>query len=175
MAGRLFEADMNENEHQFQALRQLLALKRHEVPPPGYFDRFSGEVLARIRAGETGGRDNLAERLPWLVRLLQALESQPAFAGALASALCLLLVGGLLYAERPDATIQPLLLPPGGAPALNVAVAPPLSAPPAVTAGLISATNPVFNPQPMATPEAVALFGNPTAPLQPVSFRVSGN
>ena len=46
---------MNENENNFESLRRLLALKRHETPPPGYFENFSGEVTARIRAGEGRG------------------------------------------------------------------------------------------------------------------------
>ena len=44
----------------------------------------------------------MADELPWLFRLLSAFEAKPAFAGAFASALCLLLVFGIVYAERPD-------------------------------------------------------------------------
>ena len=34
-------------------LQQLLRLKRHETPPPGYFNEFSDTVLDRIRALES--------------------------------------------------------------------------------------------------------------------------
>jgi len=43
---------MNENENNFESLRRLLAHKRHETPPPGYFNSFSGQIIACIRAGE---------------------------------------------------------------------------------------------------------------------------
>jgi hypothetical protein len=101
---------MNENE-QFESLRRLLALKRHEVPPPGYFNRFSGEVIARIRAGEhpsAAAGERLFSQAPWLLRFLQMFEAKPAFASSFASALCLLLLFGIVYAERPDATPQSL-------------------------------------------------------------------
>ncbi len=54
---------MNENNKNFDELKRLLKLKRHEIPPPGYFNNFSGEVISRIRAGETGGSTSLAEQL----------------------------------------------------------------------------------------------------------------
>ena len=93
---------MNENENNFEPLRRLLALKRHEIPPPGYFENFSREVTARIRAGETGGTAEVSKPLPWLFRLLSTFEAKPAFVGAFASALCMLLLFGIVYAERPD-------------------------------------------------------------------------
>ena len=77
---------MNENENNFESLRRLLALKRHEVPPPGYFENFSSQVTARIRAGEDRAtEEQQGIELPWFFRLLSAFEAKPAFAGAFAS------------------------------------------------------------------------------------------
>jgi len=102
---------MNENDN-FEALRRLLSLKRHEVPPPGYFNRFSGDVIARIRAGEqssTSAAETVFARFPWLLRFLQAFEAKPAFASSFASALCLVLLFGIVYAEQSDQASQPLI------------------------------------------------------------------
>lgn len=85
---------MSENENNFEALRHLLALKRHEIPPPGYFEDFSGHVIARIRAGEA------AQSLPWLFRFFQAFEVKPAYPVALASSLCVLLLFGIVSVEQ---------------------------------------------------------------------------
>lgn len=88
---------MNENDNNFDALRRLLALKRHEVPPPGYFEDFSSRVIARIRAGEA------AEPMPWILRFLQAFEAKPAYPVALASSLCVLLLIGIVNVEQNPA------------------------------------------------------------------------
>jgi len=166
---------MNENENNFESLRRLLALKRHETPPPGYFENFSAEVTARIRAGEAGGAESAFSQLPWLFRLLSAFEAKPAFAGAFASALCMLLFVGIVYAERPDVTLQPLkqiaqVDTPLTVPTSPTSVA--LTTTPTVQPASIpiSSTNPVFNAQPVGS-----LFASQEAMVQPVNFALPGN
>jgi hypothetical protein len=68
----------------FRDLQRLLALKRHESPPPGYFDRFSTKVIARIEA------QRIHEATPIWRRWLSELIERPALTG-----LYLLLFGGL--------------------------------------------------------------------------------
>jgi hypothetical protein len=43
---------MGSSSEDFRSLQALLRLKRYEQPPPRYFNEFSGNVIARIRAGE---------------------------------------------------------------------------------------------------------------------------
>ena len=86
---------MNPPSDDFEALRRLLALKRHEQPPPGYFDRLADSIMVQIEAATL--------RVPWWKRLLGGRELAPALAGAFA-----LLVGGvyllgLSSADHPDA------------------------------------------------------------------------
>jgi hypothetical protein len=158
---------MSENENDFEMLRRLLALKRHEIPSPGYFNRFSGEVIARIRAGETSESAG-----DWLSKLLQAFEFKPAFTGAFACAIVLLLlVFGIVFAERPDSASQLLLQPmaqnAGGTPQLaEVSTTLPQSTD---QAGIIASTNPVLSLQPVE-----ALFGQQNPFAQEVSFQVPG-
>jgi len=169
---------MNENENNFESLRRLLALKRHETPPPGYFGNFSSKVTARIRAGETGGTERQANELPWLFRLLSGYEAKPAFAGAFASALCLLLLFGIVYAERPDVQTAQVTSPlamatPDGLGAMAKSV--PLSSLPAEQPVFVSmsSTNPVFNSQ-----SAVSWFasqGSQGATVQQIPYILPGN
>jgi hypothetical protein len=43
---------MNPEQENFDALRKLLALKRHEIPPPGYFDHLPRRISTRLHANE---------------------------------------------------------------------------------------------------------------------------
>jgi hypothetical protein len=165
---------MNENENSFDALCQLLKLKRHETPPPGYFNNFSSQVIACIRARETQAGKTTAEEhfseAPWLLKLLQAFELKPAFAGAFASALCLVLLFGIVYAERPDSTPQPLLQNSNPA-AVSFAAITPATVPISVdNTAIIASTNPAASLQPVAS-----LFGSQNPFAQQVSFSPSGN
>jgi len=163
---------MNENENNFESLRRLLALKRHETPPPGYFESFSAAVAARIRAGEGGAAERQIE-LPWLFRLLSTFEAKPAFAGAFASTLCLLLLVGIVFAERsPDVGSQPLLQIAQDSSQLAMADSDSLNSLPAEQTAMIpvSSTNPVFNTQ-----SAASWFASQGATVQPASFMLPGN
>ena len=65
---------MNQPPDNFDALRKLLALKRHESPPPAYFDRLAGLVIARLEAEEGMRSPN------WWQRWWEALNSPPVVA-----------------------------------------------------------------------------------------------
>lgn len=70
----------SENSENFEALRKLMAVKRHEIPPPGYFNRLPGSIISRIERGEG--------KLSFLERLSVELTIRPAFAYAFAIAAC---------------------------------------------------------------------------------------
>jgi hypothetical protein len=156
---------MNEKQKQnnFEDLKQLLKLKRHEIPPPGYFNNFSGQVVSRIRAGEAGGARTFMERLeveaPWAVSFLRIFETRPGVIGAFATSVCLLLVSVVVFSERADKAAKAQL-------AISEATAPvgspmaSMTSPAFVAAsdstGIVASTNPVTSLQPVAT-----LFGQP--------------
>jgi hypothetical protein len=98
--------NMNTGSPNFSRLLSMLALKRYEQPPPGYFHGFSGQVISRIRAGERAADPNVLQLLliewPWLQRLWIGLESKPALTGLLGAAACVLLLVGLLYPGRQE-------------------------------------------------------------------------
>jgi hypothetical protein len=169
---------MNENENNFEPLRRLLAFKNRETPPPGYFSGFSRQVVARIRAGEANAPLSASERLfaetPWLLKLLQAFEFKPAFAGAFASALCLVLVFGIVFAERPDYSApQPLLQ-----------TAESTSAPLAAVSSVALAVQPndqtllassISNNSASSLQPVESMFGQQNPFAQQVSFSLPGN
>ncbi len=169
----------NRDNYNFETLKQALKLKRHEVPPPGYFQKFSGKVISRIHAGDSGGRQSFNERLqyqaPWLANLFQLFETKPGLIGAFAIASCLVLVLGVVLAERSDSAPKDLMTTADSAaensntenPSL---LAPMLAAASDTSGGIVSSTNPVVSLQPAAT-----LFGQQNPLFQPAAFAPAGN
>ena len=92
---------MNPNSENFDQLRKLLALKRHEQPPPRYFNDFSGQVIARIRAGEHG-EDGLA----WVRKLWSLMEGKPMLTGAFGAAVCALVISGIVFSDSVEPTAE---------------------------------------------------------------------
>jgi hypothetical protein len=91
---------MNPDQDDFEQLRRLLALKRHEQPLPGYFETFSHHVISRIEAGEWPHPDGLLARLfeqaPWRQWRWPQFGFKPVLAGAVGLAACSVLVIGLV-------------------------------------------------------------------------------
>ena len=171
---------MSENNNNFQQLKQLLKLKRHEIPPPGYFNHFSGDVISRLRAGESGQPEGLFERLQsessLLAFLLPVFEARPGIIGALATSLCLLLLIGVVWADRPDATlneiaaVQPSQPTSQADPVLASVVPAAVPLEPAESSGIAVSTNPLTSLQPVAS-----FFGSSPNPLfQPAAFMAPG-
>jgi hypothetical protein len=52
---------MNSDPGDFETLRKLMALKRYEQPPPGYFNRLPDKIMVRLERGE--GQPGFWERL----------------------------------------------------------------------------------------------------------------
>jgi hypothetical protein len=110
---------MSSDSENFDQLRRLLVLKKHEQPPPGYFDHFSRNVIARIKAGDQGE----PKVTGWLPRLWVALEAKPIFAGAFGAAVCVVLVSGILNSEGPGVgPVTDMGTTPGGIPITPVAL-----------------------------------------------------
>ena len=94
---------MNPNTENFDQLRKLLALKRYELPPPRYFNEFSGRVMARLAEPER-------QALTWWQRLGFDLDLRPAAMCGLGVVVCGLLSFGMIGAmqmSEPDAAAVP--------------------------------------------------------------------
>jgi hypothetical protein len=75
---------MQKAPDEFGELRRLLALKKYESPPPGYFRGFSAKVVARIES------QRALDAIPAWRRWLAELVARPALTAAY-----VLLFGGL--------------------------------------------------------------------------------
>ncbi len=54
---------MSDSPDQFQSLQRLLALKRYEQPPPGYFERLQQQISTRIQHLEKKPEPSFWERV----------------------------------------------------------------------------------------------------------------
>jgi hypothetical protein len=90
---------MSQEQNEFEQLRRLLALKRHEQPPPGYFEHFSQSVIVRIRMEARHPASEESSPLGRFLNFWRTFEVKPAFAGAFGLAVCGLLVVGVVYSE----------------------------------------------------------------------------
>lgn len=98
---------MKSSPDDFQDLRRLLALKRHEQPPPGYFRHLPDRVLVRIEREE-----GLSEYSTWWEWLVKKLDAQPVLAGAYAFAISGLMLLGFKLSQdlQHEANAEGLLL-----------------------------------------------------------------
>lgn len=162
---------MNAEHENFDQIQRMLKLKRHEQPPPRYFNDFSSRVIARIRAGE-GGRSAASYKSPWIQCVWEALSSQVGLSGSFAAAVCAVFIAGIIYSEQTDS------LPPGLGMTASAEVLTPANANAALplnTTGDLallaaSSTNPIVQP-------TGSLFDQIRLPAQPVpaGFRLNRN
>ncbi len=165
---------MSENENDFESVRRLLALKRHEIPPPGYFNNFSRIVAQRIHENRQAEAATflgaLSAQAPWLEKLVQAVYARPVFASGFAGALCLLLFVAVINGERSDLTMQAPLPGYTANTASLAALSPAALSSSADQPGIVSSTNPVLSLQAIASP-----FAQPNPLARPVGLFLPGN
>ena len=169
---------MKQDENEFEALRQLLALKRHEVPPPGYFESFSTRVTRQIRAmnenDEAAAVDHFRTTAPWLFRLLEFSYARPSVVGFGVVGIFLVAALGAVIVNRPDDVAVPAagLLASGTSGSTAGAAALPQSlanvdfttvASNADDTAMSSSTN-------MSLTSSGSVFGGSAALAQPVSY-----
>lgn len=77
----------------FKDLRALLALKRHEKPPPGYFNYLPDKIQMRME------REELSQYSSWWQWLIQKSDAQPVLAGAYAFAISGLMLLGFKLSQ----------------------------------------------------------------------------
>lgn len=89
---------MSNSPENFDNLQKLLKLKRHEQPPPGYFNNFSLKILYRIESEEDRNPDTA-----WIRKFFAILETNPIAAGLFGISVCSLLISGIAYSQYQPA------------------------------------------------------------------------
>jgi hypothetical protein len=87
---------MDSSSDKSDLLTRLLRLKRHEQPPPRYFNDFSNQVISRIERGEA--------RVSWWERL--GFDLRPAMAAAAGALACGLIIYGVATAGGGETNLD---------------------------------------------------------------------
>ena len=134
---------------EFNRLTKLLGLKRHETPPPGYFNNFSDKVIVRIEA------DGLFVRSSWWQRLFPEWDAKPVLACAYGLVIMgLLAIGvGISQSLETEEAAAPDLGRPWFAQTRASDAVLPVSIP-VVQASLSGQTNPVSSVNPVISSSA---------------------
>jgi len=121
---------MQDESPEFGQLRRLLALKRHEVPPPGYFRDFSTRVIDRLER-----EDSNPSQRDWWGRLGALLRVRPAISASFCLATALVLLAATtLFENQPHGAASPI-------PVLEPALAVSQPSPSAAASGMVFVTN----------------------------------
>jgi hypothetical protein len=155
---------MNPDLEKFETLRKLMALKRHEQPPPEYLNELHDRIITRIEHGE--GQLNLWDKLSAHFSL------RPSLACAFGLTVCGALGMSALYMVKQEMTqaadSSSGLTVKGPVPANAFASQTEPAAPPLHVANWLGNTNPTAESQPQ-----LSLF-NPSHVVVPVSYQ-TGN
>jgi hypothetical protein len=147
---------MNTDPENFDQLKKLLAWKRHEQPPPGFFDSLPAKVWTRI--------DRQKAQPSFWERLIPSFGLKPAVAYAFGLVVCgtlIIGIGSTLKTEGPADLAKPMFtgpattalpMSPVGLAEGKTSVAPDRD---------VSSTNPVINTAPLY-PGPVRLDVHPT-------------
>jgi len=148
---------MDTEHEQFEQVRRVLALKRHEQPPPGYFQDFSSKVIARIHASQG------VRRVTWRQRFGLDFQFSPALVGAVGVVVCGLLLLGVLTAPGES---QPSTLAGAGGPSSFFATPVPDPA-----FGAVAGLKPLVKPEEIPDSTVPVASGSPFDQLKPQAQR----
>jgi hypothetical protein len=86
---------MNQQPNPLEKVERIIALKRFEQPPPGYFHLLPGRIISRSEKGE--GQSNFWETC------LAAFSIQPTLVYAFALTFCAAVTVGMFYSPKSEA------------------------------------------------------------------------
>ncbi len=157
---------MNPEPQDLSRLQKLLALKRHEQPPPRFFNDFSDRVISRLHS------PGAIEPAYWWQRLGLELDAKLAVIFAFGLVVCGLFLFGVTSAMQGEETGPVARATPGNQP--GPAVTSPrvalLAGGVGVARGIAGSTDPVIS-----TPSASSPFNQFSLHAQRVSVSFGGN